>query len=265
MVRSKRKKATVIDTPVEPVKVSPEKGSNVLEKLTPILLIASIFLAFAVGVLWQKVQNLEGGSVVNNAAQGVPSQPTNPTGKLSEDRAKALPKLSESDHVRGNKNAKVTLIEYSDLQCPYCKQFHPTALQVMEAYGDDVAWVYRHFPLDQIHPNARPSAEASECVASLGGNDAFWKFVDLVFADQTYLTNLQGAAEKSGVNGAAFKTCYDAGKFKSLVESVYQDGMKAGVTGTPANFIVNSKGEVWLVPGALPFDRLKVTIDEALK
>lgn len=269
MVTSRKRKRSVEDVSIEPsMTMSTEKGPSVLERFTPVLLIASILLAFAVGVLWQKVQNLEkvGSVVTTGGAQGTaPSAPTNPSGKLTEDQAKNLPEVSTEDHIKGNKNAKIFLIEYSDFQCPYCKQFHPTAQKVVETYGNDVAWVYRHFPLDQIHPNARPSAEASECVAELGGNDAFWKFADLMFSDTTSLTNLQGSAEKVGVSGSAFKTCYDAGKFKTLVEETYQAGIKAGVTGTPANFIVNAKGEVWLVPGALPFEQLKTTIDEALK
>ena len=101
--------------------------------------------------------------------------------KLSADQAAKLPGLKDQDHVRGNRNAEVLLIEYSDFQCPYCQQFHPTTLQILDEYKDQVAHVYRHFPLDQIHPYARPAAEASECIKELGGEDAFWKFADKAF------------------------------------------------------------------------------------
>jgi len=242
-----------------------DKKGNGLERFTPVLLVASILLAFGVGVLWQKVQNLEKGvSTPSVGNQAAPSAPTNLSGKLSEDQAKKLPEITKDDHIKGSGNAQVYLVEYSDLQCPYCKQFHPTAQRVLEEYGDKVAWIYRHFPLSQIHPQATPAAEASECIADIAGNDAFWEFTDLVFETQTYLNDLPGAAAKIGVNAGAFKSCFDSGKFKDKVQNQYQAGITAGVTGTPANFIVNSKGEVWLVPGALPFDQLKATIDEAL-
>jgi protein-disulfide isomerase len=90
--------------------------------------------------------------------------------------------ISEKDHVRGDRDAQIVLIEYSDFQCPFCSRFHPTAQQVVEEFNGQVMWVYRHFPLDSIHPVARKAAEASECVAELGGNDAFWNFVDTIFA-----------------------------------------------------------------------------------
>lgn len=250
--------------------MSSEGKGFITEKLTPVLIVASLFLAFAVGVLWQKVSSLEKYQGVNNLPTSAGQQPQGNndagplSGKLSDDQAKNLEEISDKDHIRGAGDPEVYLIEYSDFQCSFCKSFHPTAQRVLEEYKN-VAWVYRHFPLEQIHPKAIPAAEASECVASLGGNDAFWRFADLIFSDETYLDNLQSAAEKAGVSATAFKSCFDARKFKSRVESDYQAGVKAGVNGTPANFIVNRKGEVWLIPGALPFDQVKSVIDEALK
>ncbi len=250
-----------------------KKGKDLLERLVPILLIASIGLAFVVGVLWQKVVNLEGGGITTRTTAQAPgagetgdaAQPQRPTsGKLSEDQVSKIPKVSNDDHIKGNRDAKVFLIEYSDLECPFCSRFHPTAQQVVDEYGGDVAWVYRHFPLDQIHPRARPAAQASECVAEVGGEDAFWAFIDEIFSDQTKLSDLSQIASNVGVSGGSYDSCVDGEKYKDKVESQYQEGLNAGVTGTPGNFIVNDKGEAWLVPGALPFESLKTTIDEAL-
>jgi protein-disulfide isomerase len=84
----------------------------------------------------------------------------------------------DKEHVRGSKDkAQIAIIEYSDFQCPFCHRVHPTYKQIMDAYGDKVVWVYRHFPLS-FHPDAMPFAVGSECATELGGNDAFWKFTD---------------------------------------------------------------------------------------
>jgi len=90
-------------------------------------------------------------------------------------------RVLNSDHILGEREAQVYLIEYSDFQCPFCQRFHPVTKQVLEEYDGEVSVVYRHFPLDQIHPLARGAAEASECAAELGGNEAFWGFVDAAF------------------------------------------------------------------------------------
>lgn len=102
-------------------------------------------------------------------------------GKLDNEKIKLSP-LSEKDHVRGDRNAQVVIIEYSDLQCPFCQRFHGTMNEVMRGYKpEQVAWVFRHFPLDSIHQNARPLAEASECAYELGGDKKFWEFIDALF------------------------------------------------------------------------------------
>jgi protein-disulfide isomerase len=240
---------------------------NVLERLLPILLVATVILAFAVGILWQKVSSLEDGKTTEKTQPTDVAQPP-VDGKLSEDQAGKVEKVSDKDHIRGNKDAKVFLIEYSDFECPFCVRFHSTAQQVLDEYGDDVAWVYRHFPLDMMHDRARPAALASECAAELGGEDLFWSFIDEILENQeTALSDsgLKNTANKLGLDASAFSDCVESERYKDKVEDQYQGGLTAGVTGTPGNFVVNSKGEVWLIPGAVPFEVLKQTIDEALQ
>ena len=89
--------------------------------------------------------------------------------------AKNLPPIDTMDHIYGDANAPVKIIEYSDFECPYCRQFHQTMLKVVDDSEGQIAWVYRHFPLD-FHDGAMPKAMMSECVASAVGNDAFWEF-----------------------------------------------------------------------------------------
>ncbi|MBI2100006.1 MAG: thioredoxin domain-containing protein [Candidatus Vogelbacteria bacterium] len=93
-----------------------------------------------------------------------------------------LPPITAEDHTSGALGAPLTLIEYSDLDCPYCKRFHETMKEVKKEYGDKVLWVYRHWPIVGLHPNAAKEAEATECITELGGQDAFWRFLDLSFA-----------------------------------------------------------------------------------
>ncbi len=89
-----------------------------------------------------------------------------------------LAPVDKSDWIRGRDNARITVIEYSDLDCPFCKEFHKSVINIMKDYSKDVRWVFRHMPVDELHPDARTKAEASECIGELGGADAFWKYID---------------------------------------------------------------------------------------
>jgi protein-disulfide isomerase len=171
----------------------------------------------------------------------------------------------KTDHITGAKNGKVTLIEYSDFECPFCKRHFATMQQIIKDYPNDVRVIYRHFPLS-FHQNAEKEAEASECVAALGGNDAFWKFHDKVFTDTTSngtgfaLTALGPAAASFGVDQKKFQDCLDSGKMAARVNQDQQEGGAAGVEGTPATFV---NGE--LVSGAVPYATFKAKIDALLK
>ena len=240
---------------------------NLLERFIPVLLILTVALAFLVGVLWQKVASMEGGGLANLAPSEVAGDVN---GKLSEDQAKNVEKPNDKDRLRGSLDADVFIIEYSDLECPFCKEFHPVAQQAVDEYDGKVSWVYRHFPLDTLHPKADKEAEGAECALELAGQDGFWKFIDKIYAvtpsnNGLDLAKLASYAGETGLNQLAFNNCLDSGKFAEEVEKQYQSGVTAGVTGTPGNFIMNKKGEVWVIPGAVPIETLKLTIDEALK
>ncbi len=203
------------------------------------------------------------GVLGNSAPKNVAA---NPTPSVADNGAEqpAQPfnaEIAKDDHVRGNFDAPVTIVEYSDYQCPFCQRYHETMKQVMSEYGDKVRWVFRHFPLDSIHPQARPSAIASECVAELKGNDAFWSFSDSLFSRQSELGQplYLELAQELGISEKAFTDCQAGGEAENVVNAHYQEGLQYGVRGTPGNFINGQS-----LPGAVPFEQIKAMIDQSL-
>lgn len=190
-----------------------------------------------------------------------------------QEMVKNVKPVSPEDHIRGNKDATISLIEYSDYECPFCKKFHPMAQEVMRMYGNDINWVYRHYPLDFHDPMATNEAMASECVAELGGNDAFWEYTDLIYTRTKSnghglaLEDLPKMAAEVGVNSEAFQKCLDSGKYRSKVQKDIAEGSNAGVQGTPGSILVNNKtGEAILIEGAQdPTRYFKPAIDQLLK
>ena len=166
--------------------------------------------------------------------------------------------VTDQDHIRGNVNASVTIVEYSDFECPFCQRFHPTVLQALSDYPEDVRWVYRHFPLSNIHPQAQPAAEASECVAEQKGDEGFWSFVDAMFKNQSRLGSsyYREVAGEIGVNLAQFDSCVSSNKYADKVDSDYSSGIQIGVTGTPGSFVNGVP-----VLGAVPYAQLKAIIE----
>jgi protein-disulfide isomerase len=178
---------------------------------------------------------------------------------------------ADRDHIYGNPDATVSLIEYSDFECPFCKRFHPTAKKIVEAYDGEVNWVYRHFPLAFHNPGAQKQAEASECAAALGGNDAFWRYTDLIYKRTRSngkgfpINKLVPLAKEIGLDEAGFRQCLDEGKFAERVKDDLEEGSRAGITGTPGNILLhNTTGEVIPRAGAAQFDTLKQLIDQLL-
>ena len=163
--------------------------------------------------------------------------------------------------VLGSKDAQVTIVEFSDFQCPYCAKFYNEAYQdIKEQYVDagKAKIVFMDFPLTQIHPLALPAAESTRCVREQGGDTAFWKMHDKIFENQATLSeaNLKSWAKALGYN---IDSCLDSGKYEEAVLADESYGASIGVSGTPA-FFVNGK----LVSGALPFSSFKSLIDSEL-
>ena len=158
--------------------------------------------------------------------------------------------------AKGGDNAVVTIVEFSDFQCPYCSRVEPTIEQAIKVYGDQIKFVFRQFPLTSIHPFAQKAAEASLCAHEQGG---FWKLHDAMFADQKSLAvdQLKSKAAELGMKADQFNSCMDTSKYAQKILSDLAEGQQAGVSGTPAMF-VNGR----FLSGAVPFDALASLIDD---
>ena len=169
--------------------------------------------------------------------------------------------VSSSDHILGNKNAKIVIVEYSDLECPFCKVFHNTMHRVVADSDGKVAWVYRHYPIPELHPKAFHEAEATECAWEQGENDAFWKYADRAFEITPSNNGLEAAqltkiAEYVGLNVVSFNNCLDSGKYTEKIQADIDDGTKTSVRGTPSSFILVNGKLVDTIPGAMPYEQV---------
>ena len=181
--------------------------------------------------------------------------------------------IEDSDHIRGNPNAPVKIVEYSDMECPFCKRFHSTMQQVMNEYGKDgkVAWVYRHFPLDSIHSQARTEAVASECANELGGGDAFWEYTDRFFEltpsnNQTNIaTVLPQIAREIGLDEAKFSSCLASKKYDKHIQDDLNNATATGGNGTPWSIVVTASCKKYPLSGAQPYEAVKQLIELALQ
>lgn len=178
--------------------------------------------------------------------------------------AKVSLDLDERDPASGNRNATVTVVEFSDFECPFCGRFSETVKQIRKAYSpDQVTFVYLDFPLTSIHDQAQPAAIAAQCVADLAGDDAFYQYHDALFTNQETLGDKlysSLAATIPGLDLQAFERCYTNKESLSEVQADYQQGLKLQVSGTPSVFINGNR----VNGGAVPFETLKALIDTEL-
>jgi len=175
--------------------------------------------------------------------------------------------VSSADHIIGSLNARLVIVEYSDLECPFCKVFHDTMHKVVDNSNGKVAWVFRHYPIPQLHSKAFREAEATECAWEQGENDAFWKYTDRLFEITPSNNGLDAAllpeiAEYAGLNVASFNDCLVSGKFTNKVQADIDDGIKAGVNGTPSSFILQKGSRVDTIPGAQPYESVMQRLSE---
>jgi protein-disulfide isomerase len=175
-----------------------------------------------------------------------------PTGALT-------PPVSDEDHAIGRPDAPITLVEHGDFECPYCGRAHPIVKEVQRQFGDQLRFVFRHFPLTQIHPHAEQAAEAAEAAGAQG---AFWEMHDELFEHQDALgdAHLAGYASSLGLDVERFANELTEGLYTPIVRQHFLNGVRSGVNGTPTFFINGIRHD-----DAWDFPTLTAAIDRALR
>ncbi|KND51731.1 MAG: Na+/H+ antiporter NhaA type [Parcubacteria bacterium C7867-001] len=227
--------------------MNPEIRSSIL--IPGAILLAGIVISIAVYVVRT--------SDPSNAQLGSPSavRPVDPA----------------NDHIVGNPSAPVMLIEYSDTDCEYCKQFEATLAQLMTEYGNDgkIAWVYRHFPVVEEHPNAAKNAAAAECASRIKGENAFWSFLNAMHstapADQEFDPADYGKLLPGlGIDAKLFDTCLADESVGKRVIADYTNGLEAGASGAPYTILLVKGKNPVTISGAVNYTSMKKIIEKSL-
>jgi protein-disulfide isomerase len=164
-------------------------------------------------------------------------------------------------------------VEYSDTECPFCKEFHKTMRALMTEYGNkgELAWVYRHFPVVGLHSKAPKEAEALECAGELGGNAKFWEYANRLYEvtpsnNNLEPTELENIAKQAGLSSDKFNTCLESGQYAPRVKADMNDAQEAGGEGTPFSVVIDTKtGDTYPINGAYPYSEMKNIIDLILQ
>lgn len=188
--------------------------------------------------------------------------------------------VTAEDHILGNPKAPIMIVEFSDTECPFCKNFHTTMHKVIDTYGKTgkVAWVYRHFPLYKpdeqgraLHSKAGKESEATECAAEIGGNEKFWEYLDLLYKktpsnNDLDLSLLPYFAEEIGLDKKEFETCLNSEKYAEKISESVEKAKIAGGQGTPYTVIITKYEKIPISEGAIPFSggsvNMKLILDD---
>jgi len=203
----------------------------------------------------------------SNTNNNVPAN--NPAAAQDDGAAKNVRPISNKDHKIGSDDAPLKIIAFTDLECPFCKEYHIVMKQVMKEMPGKIQFVLRSFPLTSLHKQAKPEAIASECIADLGGEDAFWSYVDKIFDatksnDGLDMTLLPKFATEVGVDKSKFEQCVTSGKFDSLIAANTEDGNKSGLRGTPYSVVIAPNGQYLPLSGYMPAEQFKKALEDVL-
>ncbi len=179
--------------------------------------------------------------------------------------------VDATDHIYGNPNAPVKIVEYADLECPYCKAFQQTMDQLMAYYGPSgtVAWVFRPFPLAQLHSKAPEEAQAAECAAAQGGNNAFFQYIDKVYSvtpsdNGLDLNQLPIIASEIGLDQQTFQQCLASNTYDKQIQNYYNEAISEGAQGTPHIVLMANGQVVATLEGNQPYASMRAAVDAIL-
>lgn len=221
------------------------------------ILIAAVLIAGAVFY--------NAGKTNNPSNEGVPNNPA----VAGDQAAKNVRPISKKDHKLGSDDAPIKIIGFTDLECPFCKEYHNVLKQVMQEMPGKIQFVLRNFPLTTLHKQAKQEAVATECVADLGGEEAFWQYVDKIFEstksnDGLDLALLPTFATQVGVDRGEFEKCLTSGDFDKLIQTNIEDGNKSGLQGTPYSVVIAPNGQYLPLNGYMPVEQFKAALEEIL-
>lgn len=229
---------------------------------TPILVILLVIVAFLAGMFWTRIRYLEQGKAPEGTAQASPAPGAIEEGTpLSEEQINKI--VSGGAATRGEEDAPVTIVEFSEYQCPYCGRYVAEAYpQILEEYGDQIYYIFHDYPLS-FHQYAQKMAEVARCA---GDQDQYWEMHDLIFENQEVWsskqnveTDINSYVSQLGLDKEEFDDCLVSGKYTQTVKNDFELGTEVGVQGTPTFFINGQK-----IVGAQPFENFKTIIDAEL-
>lgn len=209
-----------------------------------------------------KARALQANVAQNPLEQGQQNRPSGtPT---------AMTPVSDKDHIRGNKDAKISLVVYSDTECPFCKRFHTTMLQLMKLYPNDVRWIYRHYPIDGLHPKARIESEALECAAALGGEEKFWSYLDRMMEvtpanNGLPLEELPRIAAFVSLDTDKFNDCLKQAPHAAKIQGDVEDAERIGADGTPHSIFITPDDAKYPIKGYVDVTTLSKAVKQVLK
>ena len=186
--------------------------------------------------------------------------------------AKSIRPIDGTDYIRGNPNAPILMVEYSDYDCPFCKQFHNTMKIIMDEYGitGQVAWVYRQFPITELHPNSAKIAETALCVGKTGGQKAFLGFTDLIYEERgrdvtelTNVTKLPDYVAQVGISLPEYEACLAGGDMTPVLEESIRDAYDLGARGTPYTVLIVGNQQA-IINGAQSYETVKGIISNLI-
>lgn len=243
--------------------------------MVQIITLVLVFAIFVIFLVDRSSNNSSQKIVVNEPTQQAPTQarqalPSWSDWVLSPDQIDLV--LSDA-YTQWAENPRIVWIEYSDLECPFCKRLHEseTVTKILEKYSNDIGYSYKHFPL-AFHANAQKEAEAAECAWELGDAEKYFSYINTIFARTSSngkgfsLDALTPLAKELGINETKFKACLDSGKYIQKTQGDLSEGQQLfGVNGTPGNVLLDMKTWSWkLLAGALPFASFDTAISQML-